>query len=252
MPPEAATPETNKTKQARQLRTAAVEHKRRTGGKKAATKAATPAHKSKQPPTKEEIAAAKVKLENLAAEANARFERADKEMTKAEDHRLAAALQLKVAEELCKANGLDFKAWVEKNVSQKWETARKYLGIAKQPDPQKALADMREGTAKRNKKLRDSKKKAASAPGTKTRTQPDALAGYEAVKAAFSDLGPKEQVNFVRWAAKETGYKLVDELAEAPVAPAAPAAPAGKARDDGTDMPANLRRRRTAPTGAAA
>lgn len=158
--------------------------------------------------------AAKKALPALAHEINSRFELAAKIEGKADDHRLAAALQLAKAEEMCKAGGIDWKKWVEKNVKQSYETARKLVAVGKAPKPKLALADMRKSNAERNKAHREKTKKAAKTNGApaEAHTAPAILSGVEALQAAFSDLKPKDRVDFVKWAAGETGYKLVDEF----------------------------------------
>src|SRR3990167_10537119 len=155
-------------------------------------------------------------LAPIAREINVRFEKADKLGHLADDHRLAAAIKLKEAEDLCKASGIKFKAWVEKNVEQKWETARKLLGIGKAPDPAKALEDQRSYNKAKNKEHRAKKKAATrSTESSGDDSEPDGeLFGLEGIKAAFGTLKAFEKVDFVTWAANEIGVKILDEFAE--------------------------------------
>lgn len=197
--------------------------------------------------------AAKKALPALAHEINVRFGLAEQNAKKSDDHRLAAALQLAKAEELCKANGIPWKEWVSKNVKQSYETVRKLVSVGKADKPILALADQRMANAERNKAFREKTKKkvaAITAAAPRTAPAPEVLAGVDALKAAFSDLKPKDRVDFVKWAASETGFKLVDEFETATPPVAQPTkAPATRSRtgakvtdDDLLDIPAHRKK----------
>lgn len=103
--------------------------------------------------------AAEKKLTPLANEINVRFEKASKLDGQADDHRLAAALRLNEAKQLCAASGIRFREWVESHVKeQSWETVRKLAVVGGAPNPQIALEDMRGKNKEANKKHREKKK----------------------------------------------------------------------------------------------
>jgi hypothetical protein len=259
-----------KAEQARQLKEAAKELAARKAAGKAAAKAAKGKDVAKvepeakveaKKPTRAEITEAKEKLAQIKVETNARIERSEKALGQSENLLLSAAEVLKDAEGHCKIIGTPFKQWCEKNITHiKWDTARKYLAFAKEPNPVKALEDYRAGAAKRNKELRQRKKAGApAAPGAHTPAapRPRQATGVDALKIAMVELPLKDQVVFVRWAAEQVGYILVDKLAAAAeVRETVHSGPVGVAADDGSDAPAHLtagnkRLRRTAPVDAA-
>lgn len=111
------------------------------------------------PEGKISVEAAEKKLSPLANEINVRFEKASKLDGQADDHRLAAALRLNEAKQLCAASGIRFREWVEKEVKeQSWETVRKLAVVGGAPNPQIALEDMRGKNKEANKKHREKKK----------------------------------------------------------------------------------------------
>lgn len=93
-------------------------------------------------PDDEKAVAAK-KLPGYAKEINVRFEKAAKLDGQADDHRLAAALQLAEAKKVCAAAGVGFRKWCEENVVQAYETVRGLVRVGEAPEPAKALADFR-------------------------------------------------------------------------------------------------------------
>ena len=72
--------------------------------------------KGAAPEGKISVEVAEKKLSPLANEINVRFEKASKLDGQADDHRLAAALRLNEAKQLCAASGIRFREWVEKEV----------------------------------------------------------------------------------------------------------------------------------------
>ncbi len=120
------------------------------------------------------------KLTPIAKEINTRFSKADKLEGQADDHRLAAAIKLAEAKKLCKTSKLPFKKWVDENIEQSWETARKLVPIGESKDPAKALADLRAGGKARQQKLRDKKKAEQVSRDTATPKQVE----YKPTKAA--------------------------------------------------------------------
>lgn len=93
-------------------------------------------------------------LDPLAKEINVRLKKAEEIEGKADDHRLAAALQLVKARDECRRFKVSFRAWTEKNVRWSWESARKLVRVGSSSDPVAALEDLRGRTAKSQKKTR--------------------------------------------------------------------------------------------------
>jgi len=165
----------------------------------AATKKA-PAKKApaKTTSTVDEAGIKKV-LDPFAKEINVRLSKAVEIEGKADDHRLAAALQLAKAEEACAKLKVNFKKWAEANVEQSYETVRKLVPVGKAKDPVKALADLRAGNAQRNKTHRAKKKKTAPAAA-----EPKAV-----VSAALSHVSDDNAVKLLGNEAKSRGMALV-------------------------------------------
>ena len=78
-------------------------------------------------------------LAPVAKEINVRLEKAAQSDGKAFDHRLAAAIQLDAARQMCVERKINFKSWAEENVTQSFETVRKLVAIGASEDPQLAL-----------------------------------------------------------------------------------------------------------------
>jgi hypothetical protein len=152
----------------------------------------------------------------LAKEINVRIDKANKLDHDADDHRLAAALQLEQARKRCELAGINFKTWTTENV-QHWtyQTVRKLAKVGGSENPTQALTDMREGNAAANKKSRAAKKasakKAAAAPA-------EAFSGIEGLKVAFGHLKASEKMTFAAWVAGEVGATLDDGLGGAKAA----------------------------------
>lgn len=197
------------------------------------------------------------KLEPIAKEINTRFEKAAKLEQGADDHRLAAAIKLAEAENLCKEAGVKFDDWAAENVQLSRESWRKLLPVGRADDSKKALADMREKNAEANKKHREKKKRTTTAfsepadPGQQKEsrvataaerdrqnvlavpTTERVLADLEAsngtvnmsevAKKAFSKMQASAKMKFVEWAAGEIGVKVTDPFDEEKPANPAPA-----------------------------
>lgn len=178
-------------------------------------------------------------LAPVAKEVNVRLEKAAKLESDADDHRLAAAIQLASAAKACEAAGVSFKEWSEKNVNgQSYETVRKLLAVGKADDPKLALADMRGKNKEANKKLRKTNAEALAAAkehlghdddapegsdeagegdggtagGARTTRAAMILVGIDALKAAFGELKAADKMAFTEWCAVEIGSKLVTEF----------------------------------------
>lgn len=194
--------------------------------KTVARKATTTAGRKKQADTAR-AAAGKAKhtgtitkLNPIAKEINARFAKADKLDGQADDHRLAAAIQLAEAKKICTAAKLPFKKWVDENVEQSWETARKLIPIGESKDPAAALADMRAGGKARMKKLRD-KRKAEQEQGARATTPKQveykptkAATPFERAEEALGQLEDTVAVNVLESHAGRVG-RVVMSQAEA-------------------------------------
>ena len=124
-------------------------------------------------------------LPGIAKEVNARFDLATKAEGKADDHRLAAALKLASAKELCQSAGISFEKWCEANVQHGWENIKKLVVVGQSAEPAKALADLRDRTKVANKKLRDKKKAGALPSGSKGAERPPSpqMATLQAMEA---------------------------------------------------------------------
>lgn len=128
------------------------------GKKKLASKTNVAVVKKGEP--KMSVEQAEKKLSPLANEINVRFEKVLKLDGQADDHRLAAALRLNEAKQLCAASGIRFKEWVAENIKeQSWETVRKLASVGGADNPQLALEDMRGKNREANRQHRQKQKK---------------------------------------------------------------------------------------------
>jgi hypothetical protein len=156
--------------QAAALEAAAAAKKQATEAAKVAEKAQKDAEKARAKTKLEADAKAKHtevlrNLTTVAREINVRIEKADKLSGDANDHRLAAALQLAAAKEKCEKAKLSFKEWAEANiVGKSYETIRKLATAGAAEDPKLAIEDMRLTNKEANKKSRAKKKTAGGAP----------------------------------------------------------------------------------------
>jgi colicin import membrane protein len=141
-------------------------------------------------------AAAEAKAEKvlapIAKEINVRLEKALKLDQQGDDHRLAAALQLEEARKKAEEMKINFKAWAEKNVTQKWETVRKLAAIGGAEDPKAALLLTREKNKEANKAARARKK---SDTPTKAAQLGNANIGKEAVSTGASSKSAFQQAS---------------------------------------------------------
>ena len=137
-------------------------------------------------------------LDPLAKEINVRLEKAEKIEGKADDHRLAAALQLVKARDECRRFKVSFRKWVEANVRWQWESARKLVRVGSSSDPKAALEDLRGRTAKSQKKTR-AKDKAAKVTRA-IATDPEAVA-----TTAVAAMADEQATAFLEKAAGKRG-----------------------------------------------
>lgn len=152
-------------------------------------------------------------LKPIAKEINVRFTKAAKLDGQADDHRLAAAIKLAEAKTKCEADKLNFKKWATENVSQGYETVRKLVAIGAADDPQAALEDMRDGNAKANKKLRDSKTepKVSRDTSEETTTTAPPLTPFGRAEAALEALDDQVRENVLGSAAGDMGLVIISE-----------------------------------------
>jgi len=123
-------------------------------------------------PDKTKKAAPPKELAPLAKEVNVRLEKAAKLESDAQDHRLAAALKLAEAKEICTRAGVSFQKWAEENIKEVngkevgFQTIRKLANIGEAEDPKAALEGARAAQAERAKASRDRKKDGEAAPAS--------------------------------------------------------------------------------------
>lgn len=176
-----------------------------------ARKAAAP-KKGSTADKEKKVAQVQKKLDPLARQIDARYEQAAKADQKADDHRLAAALHLEEAKRLCDDGGIKFKEWVEANVKWSFDYANRLVKIAQADDPALALADMRAGTAARNKKHRETKKAQQSAPKSAPAEGDSSREPDEATLETYLEsLDDQESVRIAESLAGNAGFKLVTE-----------------------------------------
>lgn len=217
--------------------------------KQAADKAARDAEKAKKKADQEaqkakQEAEAKGKqttaLRNLEPKARtikARWDKAAKADANADDHRLAAALEMKAAQDMCKEAKINWREWAEANLPVGWETTRKMVKIASSDDPKAAIADMRAATAQANARLRAKRAsegaKAVSGPkGNVDPAKADAkMTPIKATEAAFASVTEAGQRSFVETQAKNMGKVLVDPETAKAARKVADAAPEDRAKD---------------------
>lgn len=177
---------------------------KRTRRTKAATKTSEKVKVSREP-TKAQT----TRLISLAREINVRLQKAEKMDDQATDHRLAAALRLKEAQDTCKETHVKFKDWVDENVEWSYETARKLVRIGSSDDPASALEDLRERTALQMRESRErSAKKTASE--RKAITGPAATSPQKVIDEALASLDDDKAVKVIAKAAKARGVAAPD------------------------------------------
>lgn len=154
---------------------------------------------TKPAPGKMSVEQAEKKLAPLGQEINARFDKIEQLEGKADDHRLAAAINLENAKKICVASGIKFKDWVAENVKQSYETVRKLAAVGAAPNPQLALEDMRKKNKEANAKLRN-----------KDKAQKIERKLFGPVEI-LSQVKPEEALKAVKKFASDTGLVVISE-----------------------------------------
>lgn len=147
-------------------------------------------------------------LQPIAIEINVRLMKASSIEAKADDHRLAAALQLAKAKKLCDKQKLNFKTWATANLDQSYETIRKlsYIGVTK--NPAQVLADIRSGQRQHSENTRQritAKKKPEGASTEETITP------FARATSAIKELDEKASINLVSGIAAAAGMRIIPE-----------------------------------------
>jgi len=207
------------------------------GGKKiegSGTAVAAPAKGEIKPPKE---------LAPIAKEVNVRLEKASKLEADAADHRLAAALKLAEAKEICKRSGVSFQTWSEANVKDAagnkigYQVVRKLANIGEKENPEEELARQREAQAERAAASRE--KKAAEVEALKEKVAeppspfepvvvkdrdpallvkdmsslferlPDAAKREDALRDLFAFLEPAEALSALKSVADDLGCTVV-------------------------------------------
>ena len=149
------------------------------------------------------------KLQPIAREINARFERAAHMEGKADDHRLSAALKLDEAKKICTRGKVNFREWVEENVSQGWEEAKKLARVGGSENPKLALEDMRAGTKARTRKARE--RASRGTPATASVPQPKLPSAFVTAEEMMRSLDDKTRLAVVGEHAKELGHVVMPQ-----------------------------------------
>ena len=151
------------------------------------------------------ITEANKRLDPIAKTINVRLEKAAKLEGDADDHRLAAALEMARAAQVCEAAGIKFKDWAIEHIkNQSFENVRKLLAVGKADEPAKALADLRAGAKKAQAKHREkvkAKVQAANVPKLEAPKPIDVVVG----------LKPEDQIALVKKVSKDLGMAVVSE-----------------------------------------
>ena len=232
--------------------------------KKASKEAALVKSKTK----KEADAATKVRgkaevmssLPALAKEINTRILKSDRASTDMINHRVALALRLAEAKDVCTAAGHPFKIWVTENINERdYIECTKLARIGKSDDPVAMIEDMRvkskERMAKsRNKQVVQRCTTQPETPDVRARVALDAMKdeaqvdlitavasshglemvtlgnsrngnGVDQIKSIFAALAAKDQMMIATWSANEVGLVINDpfEQKKAPKQAKAPA-----------------------------
>ncbi|KKN52644.1 hypothetical protein LCGC14_0610380 [marine sediment metagenome] len=150
-------------------------------------------------------------LAPVARDINVRLEKASQADGKAFDHRLAAAIQLEFARDMCEKRKLNFKKWAEVNVSQSYETVKKLVQVGAADDPKLALEDMRLKNKAANRALRDRKasvsRDPSSAPATASPSTP-----FNMANDAVAALDDKTQLSLIESRAGDLGMSVVSKV----------------------------------------
>ncbi len=161
--------------------------------------------------TKTAMSKAELELEQKARAINARMAKVEKLGAQADDHRLAAALELAAAKTICEEHKIAFAKWCEKNLSGKlsYKEAHVLAQIGSSGDPEKArlaLSDHRKKGAERNKKMREARKVEAPKPApAPSRMEVPLSDDAGALRSAFEMLSGADQEDFLKWAAEHIG-----------------------------------------------
>lgn len=199
------------------------EQKAAAAATKAAQKAVDDAKKAEAKVAQDaERAAAKIAVETAkqavldslapyAKEINVRIEKAAKLDGDADDHRLAAALQLEAARVKCEEAKISFKHWAEENVKDlAYETIRKLVVVGASEDPKLALADMRQKQAGYAKKSRGKTKASIEdlkAGGKKAK----AAKPFTVAEVAIANVPDTERPSLLDSAASKIGLRVVSK-----------------------------------------
>lgn len=152
------------------------------------------------------ITEANKRLDPIAKTINVRLEKAAKLEGDADDHRLAAALEMARAAQVCEAAGIKFKDWAIEHIkNQSFENVRKLLAVGKADEPAKALADLRAGAkkaqAKHREKVKAKVQAATSVPKLEAPKPIDVVVG----------LKPEDQLALVKKVSKDLGMAVVSD-----------------------------------------
>lgn len=190
---------------------------KRTAEEKAASAAAAEKAKADKRAEAEKAKAKKIAefhkiVDPLAKEINVRMEKADKLESDADDHRVAAALQLAKAKETCRETGQSFEKWCAEVIPQRsFETLRKLAYAGAKEDVKLAIADMRAKNNATNQKHNKKKSLLAAegkkALGKKMTTQ--APAPELVARDVLAELPDAKRTEIVQEAAKKLGLAVV-------------------------------------------
>ena len=151
--------------------------------------------------------AAITKLAPMAKVINTRMDKYNQGLVKADDHRLAAAIEMDAAKQVCIDAKIPFKRWCEENCPEhSYETIRKLAAVGGSDNPTAALEDMRNRNNKANKDYQDKKRsKGGSMTSTALGKTPEAVA-IEALNAIEYEA-PKRVI--LEQQARAIGYEVV-------------------------------------------
>ena len=153
-----------------------------------------------------EAAADKVelKLSAIAREVCVRLEKADKSAGQANDHRLAAAIQLAKAREIATAESIPWKAWVAENIPDRsYRDVKRLVAIGSAKDPKAALEGAREKKAAESKGARVKHKSLEVLVRDSVRCVKSAPGAFGGAQDAFALLDYDQKKEFLEWAQKE-------------------------------------------------
>ena len=134
------------------------------------------------------VTAALKNLAPIAKDINVRMEKAAKMEDDAYDHRLASALRLSEANDICKkTRGVTFKNWCEENIEQRYDTCSRLAQVGKSDNPQLALEDLRVKNKLANQALRERVAEAKAKAPKPSKTTTPGSGGKQPPKASVSD-----------------------------------------------------------------